>query len=120
MVPYRYFKRFSGKMYDNGNFIGDCEEVMYCKSLKFTPIWQYENIFTELRSNNFIISISDSMIPIEASYAQDYLSVTNQMIDENPYAYVKNALAVKNWVNNFKQLEMDSLSPDERYQKDDR
>ena len=114
-VPYRYFKRFNGKMYNNGKFVSNCSEVKYSYPLN-VPLEFDHSIATNNLKNNFkVLNSSDKRIPMESASAKDILSATRMTLESDIFAYVKNKEDALNWIKNYKEVEIASLSKDQRY-----
>ena len=112
-VPYRYFKRFSGKLYFKGNYVSECEEVMYCRPKNLEPVWNHKQIEKGLRTKNKILSVENSIFPLEATDISSYVNETYDILHDNPYAYIKNVEEIKYWVKNIKEKEIKSMSKSE-------
>ncbi len=112
-VPYRYFKRFSGKLYSKGDYIGECEEIMYCRPKNIEPLWDHKQIEERLRNKKKIISAENPILPLEAISISSYVNETYDILYDNPYAYIKNVEEIKYWVNNIKEDEIKSMSKSE-------
>ena len=113
-VPYRYYKRFTGEYFIDGVKIRDCYEIIYSRSLKTPPKWNHKPIKTILENKKMVMYSNNPGIPIESSNINDFVSVTLDMIDNDPYAYIDNKEEVKYWVNNVRESEINSLNFIER------
>jgi aminoglycoside 3-N-acetyltransferase len=113
-VPYRYYKRFRGDLRRNGVSIGECEEVMYSRSFNVPPEWDHGRIYPRLLDAGAITSAKHPDIPLEAANASQIFNVTSEMLEADPYAYITNVEAVKDWVDNGKESEMATLTETER------
>ncbi|NQV79667.1 MAG: AAC(3) family N-acetyltransferase [Alphaproteobacteria bacterium] len=98
-VPYRYFKRFTGALFENGVPLGPCEEIMFARSMVLPPIWAHDRIDRLLAREGVI---TPSVVPefrLESASTRDIVEITRKMLREDPYAYIANAVEVKTWVD---------------------
>ena len=116
-IPYRYYKRFSGEMFEDGAPIGPCEEVMFVRSATIPPVWDHTKIYSQLRTAGAVIASESLNIPLEAAKATKIVEVTRNMLKKDPYAFVVNVEQVRTWVKHGKSEEMDKLTPSERFTK---
>lgn len=114
-VPYRYFKRFSGALYNDGKEIGPCEEIKYSYSLRVPLDYDYIVIQRELVAQKRILACKNPLVPLESIVTSDADAVCRKVFEDDPYAIVKNKEAVKNWVETGKSDEVAALKPSERY-----
>jgi len=114
-VPYRYFKRFAGKMYNNGNFISSCSEVRYSYPLNVPLAFDYSVTTTSLKNNFEVLNSSDNNISMQSAGAKDILSASRKVLEGDIFAYVKNKEDALNWIMNYKETEILSLTEDQRY-----
>jgi len=114
-VPYRYFKRFNGRMYDKGKFISNCSQVKYSYPLNVTLELDHSIATTSLKSNFKVLNSPDKRIPMESASAKDILSATRMTLESDIFAYVKNKEDALNWIKNYKNDEISSLSRNQRY-----
>ena len=112
-VPYRYFKRFSGKLYSEGRYVSECEEIMYCRPKNIEPLWDHKQITKRLRNKKKILSAENPILPLEATSISSYVNETYDILYDNPYAYIKNVEEIKYWVNNIKNDEIKSMNKSE-------
>ena len=112
-VPYRYFKRFVGRLARGGMELGLCEETMYSRSLDVVPQFRYEAPGALLRKDGLILECSHPGIPLESARASDILRVLIRLLEEDPYAFIVNRREVERWVHCSKQEEIASLPPEQ-------
>jgi aminoglycoside 3-N-acetyltransferase len=115
-VPYRYFKRFAGKMYDNNKFISNCSEVKYSYPLITTLEFDHSITTKNLKENFKVLVSSDKRIPMESANAGDVLSAARISLKDDIFALVKNKKDALNWIENFKESEISSLSKEQKYE----
>ncbi|MFH1933652.1 MAG: AAC(3) family N-acetyltransferase [Pseudomonadota bacterium] len=114
-VPYRYYKRFSGDMFEDGVPIGPCEEVMFVRSATIPPVWNHAKVYPQLRAAGVVITSENPVIPLEAVKASKIVEVTRNMLKMDPYAYVANVEQVRAWVKHDASEEVERLTPGERF-----
>ena len=114
-VPYRYYKKFNGDMYNDGKFIHSCSEVKYSYPLQ-VPLELDHSIVTPILKKDYQTpESSDDRIFMQSAGAKDILSACNKVLSDDIYAYVKNKDNAIDWVENYKSLEVDGLSENEKY-----
>ena len=109
-VPYRYFKSFTGVMYDEGNLIGPCKEVKYSYSLNCPLDYDFSIITSQLYKQNVILSSQNPMVPLKSILTSEIDIACHAVFDNDHYAAVVNKKEVKEWVKNGKQAEINALS----------
>lgn len=114
-VPYRYYKIFSGTLYDDGKEIGPCREIKYSYSMRVPLDYDYSVIQAQLSKQKAIITCPNPLIPLESAVTSDIDIACHKIFEEDPFAIVKNRDAVEDWVKTGKNDEIAALAPDERY-----
>jgi aminoglycoside 3-N-acetyltransferase len=114
-VPYRYFKRFAGELFGDGEKIGPCEEIKYCYSLNVRPDWDYSGVLPRMQALGGIRTCENPLIPLQSLDAETIYQATESLLKDDIYAYVSNREQVKAWVANGKEAEIAALNPDERW-----
>jgi len=109
--PYRYFKRFAGELYDNGQRLGTCEEVKYSYSLRVSLDYDFSLVGKALKNT---LRCSNPLIPLQSATASEIDRACLSIFEKDPYAVVNNKEEVKAWVRNGKDAETASLTPMER------
>ena len=81
-VPYRHFKKFDGKIYDNSKYIGKCSQEHYVRSdpQKFND---YSKVNKYLFKKRFITESNFENIIAHSVNAKDIYSVTRNLIKKN-------------------------------------
>jgi len=113
-VPYRYFKRFKGRLLDDGAPLGECEEVMYVRSLTVSPEFDFTPGTRALERRGRLRSGDNPLIPVASATATDIVAIVSELLRDDPYAFIANRDAVAAWVADGKVREIASLKPDER------
>lgn len=114
-VPYRYYKRFKGEIFDNGKSLGPCEEVMYSRSLNAVPEWDITSLGPALSDAGVVLKSPNRRIPMESAKASEFHRVNEAMFAADPYVYHENVDELKAWVEDGKEAEMATLKPEERW-----
>lgn len=97
-VPYRYFKKFSGDLYADGEIIGTVEENKFCADLDVVPIFEHARVNPHLLATGDIQKSANKLIPIQSAPARSIYKVTESLLGEDPYFYVKNRDEIEQWV----------------------
>lgn len=111
-VPYRYFKRFRGKVVLSGGEERPIEETMFVRSLDvpadtdFAPATMRFEKLAELRR-------SDAPFPMQALPARTIVNISEEMIRNDPFVFVRNREEVKRWIGSRKRDEIARLSAEE-------
>jgi len=114
-VPYRYFKRFAGTLLENGQVIGDCQEIKYSYSLNVGPQFDHSGVVPIMKEMEIIRKCDNPLIPIQSSKTKALSAATHHLFNNNIYAYVKNRAEVEAWVQDGKAAEVAALAPSERW-----
>jgi aminoglycoside N3'-acetyltransferase len=115
LSPYRYYKRFSGDLYDDGRFIGRCADVLFVKSATVPCDTLYVGPESLLRERGLIRSGGDPRMLLEGARISDIIDVTVEALTSEPYFFVRNADEVRAWVRDGKAREIASLNSEQRY-----
>ena len=102
-------------MYNNGKFVSNCSEVKYSYPLNVTLEFDHSITTKSLKNNFKVLNSPDSRIFMQSASAKDILSASRIALEDDIFAYVKNKEAALNWIKNYKDVEISSLSRDQRY-----
>ncbi len=108
-VPYRYFKRFEGELFEDGRHIGRCVETLYVKSLNVPCDDHYAGPEKVLRERGLILDAGDHRFILESALIGDIVRVACELLAQQPYYFVRNREAVQAWVADGKVAEIESL-----------
>jgi aminoglycoside 3-N-acetyltransferase len=114
-VPYRYYKKFNGSLYDNGKYIRKCSEVKYSYPLSTTVKFDHSVVTPILEKKYKTNTSHDTRILFQSANAQDIVDSCMHVLSEDIYAYVSNKSEAIDWVENKKEKEISRLFPSERY-----
>ena len=89
-VPYRHFKKFDGKIYDNSKYIGKCSQEHYVRSdpQRFND---YSKVNQYLFKNGLITESNFENIIAHSVQAKDVYSVIKNLIKKNPNSLLAQA-----------------------------
>lgn len=96
-VPYRYFKVFSGQA-DFGNGMKETQCKMFVRNLDIGVKNDFSTAENALRKKNKILSIDFCKGTVEAVRASDLASVCHQLLEHDPFTWVKDK---ENILNKF-------------------
>ena len=114
-VPYRYFKKFSGTLYDNGRELGPCSEVLFTRPLKHMIEEDWSQVSNVMETRNYVSHAVNPEIPFLSVLASDVQEVCLEILAEEPYALAGNADDLRNWVRMERDAEIASLKPEQRW-----
>lgn len=115
-VPFRYYKRFQGRLLDDGDDRGACAEIMYARSLNVPPEWDISLLGRVLNERGLVLDGGVSAVPLQSAPADVVHAVNEELMGDNPYVYHTNADAVRAWVDGGgREREMAMLKPEERW-----
>jgi hypothetical protein len=114
-VPYRYFKKFSGTLYDNGKELGPCTEVLFTRPMGHMIEEDWSRVFDLIESRGQVARASNSEIPFTSVLANDVQDACLKVLREDPYALAANAEDLRQWVETEREAEIASLSPEQRW-----
>jgi hypothetical protein len=113
-VPYRYHKRFQGRLLINDVAQGDCSETLFVRPLGVDLVKGYEIIDAHVSSVESFRTSSDEEIPASSASADDITFLSMGLLAKNPYCFIQNAREVQTWVRNAMEKEIASLSAEHR------
>lgn len=97
-VPYRYFKKFSGDLFNDGVPIGIVEENKFCADLVVQPVFEHARVNPHLLATGDIQKCENKLIPLQSAPARSIYRVTEALLAKDPYFYVKNREEIEEWV----------------------
>jgi aminoglycoside N3'-acetyltransferase len=114
-VPYRYFKKFSGTLFDNGQELGPCTEVLFTRPLNHMIEEDWSQVFGVMGGRGLIDSAQNLEVPFVSVLAKDVQGVCLEVLEENPYALAANEADLRNWVETERESEIASLTLEQRW-----
>jgi aminoglycoside N3'-acetyltransferase len=115
-VDYRYFKRFSGELYDDGKSLGPCEEVLFVGPRHLNFERDHTVATNCLRSRNQEILPSNRSLPIRSGKAGTIVEASVSALEEDMFAFVRNREDVERWIEFDKDEEIASLDESARWE----
>lgn len=105
-VPWRYQKVFTGKLKKNNRIIGDCHEKKFCSS-KLTPLkYDYKPFIKEIEKARSFKKSSSNLLKLESIKSSCLDKIGKKIFNLNPWIIINNKSETKNWIKNFKKLEL--------------
>ena len=115
-VPFRYYKRFRGRLLEDGADKGPCEEVMYVRSLEVPPQWDISPLGRELNARDLVLDGGAAAVPLQSAPADAVHAVNRDLMAADPYCYHTNRDEVVAWVEGGGvERERAALAPEERW-----
>jgi len=114
-VPYRYFKRFVGHVFDDGEKIGTVDESLFVNAWDVPVEGDYSGPDEVLRERRLTRRATGLDIQLEAAAVDDIVTVLREILADDPYYLVVNKDAVKSWVRDGKAKEIAGLSETQRH-----
>jgi aminoglycoside N3'-acetyltransferase len=102
-VPYRYYKTYEGKIFNNNIFIKNIIEKKYSNYLDANIEFKYD-AFDEAMLNNEEIFFPNKVMRVKTALTKDITKNLVNLLLENPYAFIKNYKVVENWLKINKVL----------------
>ena len=108
-VPWRYFKKFEGKMYNNKKFVGYCKEIKFSSPSKINLDYDYKPLVELMRKKNIFLEGNKNFL-LESTKAKSIDLIANNFFKKSfKWKIIKNKPQVKKWIINFKKAEIDKL-----------
>jgi aminoglycoside N3'-acetyltransferase len=114
-VPYRYFKKFTGTLYDNGEELGPCTEVLFTRPMNHMIEEDWSRVFNPMESRGQVTRAKNSEIPFASVLAEDVQDACLEVLRDDPYALAANAGDLRKWVETEREAEIASLEPNQRW-----
>lgn len=113
-VPYRFYKRFPGLLMRNGTTVGPCEETMFVGSLSVRPAFNWRRIRPRIPQWGEVLRGSHPLIFVESAKASAVQGAGLSILEDDPYGLLTNADAVREWVSNDRDREIEQLPQSDR------
>jgi len=118
-VPYRYHKRFTGTLYDDGKEVGPCEEVFFVRPLGVEMEFLGKPADDRLENEGYKIRPPETEgVFVESMTVRDIIRISSEVITDDPYAMVleKDRDAVRTWIDAGNlDKEIATLGPEQKY-----
>jgi aminoglycoside N3'-acetyltransferase len=113
-VPYRYFKRFEGRMLHDGIDIGPARETLFVRSMAVPPDLDYEPATRAIETTSGYRRSGSSSFAMESALASEIQASSDRLVAADPYVFVRNVAATSAWVRDGKAAECAMLAAEER------
>lgn len=110
-VPYRYFKKFPGRLLSNGVEIGPCQETMLVRSLAVAPDFDWARIRQQLPQHGPIRTSRNPLVFAESASAAHVQAAGLHILSEDPYGLLTNSGLIRDWVSKSRSSEIMALAP---------
>ena len=105
-VPWRYFKTFEGKMYNNKKFIGYCKENKFSSPSNIVLNYDYKPLVNIMKKNKIFLK-GNSNFFLESTKTKSIDSIANNFFKKSSkWEIIKNKSQVKRWIIKFKKSEI--------------
>ena len=105
-VPWRYFKKFKGKMYRNKNFISYCTENKFSSPTKIILNYDYKPLINLMKKNKIFLKGNSKFI-LESAKTKEIDIIANHFFKKKlSWKIIKNKSEVKNWIIKLKKREI--------------
>jgi len=108
-VPWRYFKKFDGKLYQNNKFVSSISENKYSSPKTIDFEYDYSPLIKLMKKNKIIKKGSNELFNIQSALVNDIDIISKLFFENNPWEIVKDIDKVKNWIKENKKKEMLNL-----------
>ena len=99
-VPWRYFKRFTGKMYINKKFISKCEELKYSLPKSKKKLYDYYPFIKYINKSKSFCRNTSKEFRIESIKTSCLDKIGHKIFLKNPWNIVKEKKFLLNWIKN--------------------
>lgn len=84
-VPYRYYKKFSGKIIDRNHSVFNHTQYHFARIEKLNIKNDFSFLNKKLREKNMIDEIYSDQLNISTVWLNDVIKISNQIIKKDPY-----------------------------------
>jgi aminoglycoside 3-N-acetyltransferase len=113
LVPYRYHKVFGGKLEIDGEPSGAATETFYVRPRHVMPDFDYVPATEAIRRSPCHAYGGDADIFAEGADARSIIDISDGLLRDDPYAFVRNAGALQTWRAEVMEAEIGALDPSE-------
>lgn len=105
-VPWRYFKKFSGKMYKNNKFVSICEETKYSLPKVDKELYDYYPFIKYIKKSKSYKKNYNNKFKIESVKTACLDKIGRSIFLKNPWCIIKEKKFLLNWIKNerFKDI----------------
>ncbi len=105
-VPWRYKKKISSKVKINKKNLSKYSEIKFCSSNKYKLIYDYKPFVKYIEQAKSFKKSTNNLIKFESIKASCLDKIGFNIFSQNPWIIIKNIRETKNWIKNFKDLEI--------------
>ncbi len=114
-VPYRYYKRFPGKLLRDGTPIGDGLEITFAQPRMVHLDYDWRVITEVLEERGTFWVSENTSLPLSAVSCRDVVDVTQTLLARDPLSLLSTPSEAKRWIAELKDEELSGLKPEEQY-----
>jgi aminoglycoside N3'-acetyltransferase len=101
-VPWRYFKRYKGKMYLNKKFISKCEEIKYSLPKIDGELYNYYPFIKHIKKSKSFCKNDNKFFTIESVKTTCLDKIGRKIFLKDPWCIIKKRHSLINWIKNQK------------------
>lgn len=106
-VPWRYFKSFKGKMYNNKKYVGYCKENKFSSPSKIILNYDYKPLVDLMKKKKIFLK-GNSQFLLESTNTKSIDLIANNFFKRSSkWNIIKNKSEVRQWIVKFKRGEID-------------
>ena len=88
-VPWRYFKKYTGKMYLNKKFISECEETKYSLPYKYKDLYDYAPFIKYIKKSKSFLKNTQKEFKIESVKTSCLNKIAHNTFSKDPWCIIK-------------------------------
>ena len=108
-VPWRYFKKFEGKLFKGGVFLNNIIENKYSSPLSIDFLYDYSPIEELMKKNDIIKKGTSNLFSIQSALISDINLICKSFFEKNPWKIITEVEKVKTWIKEEKHIEVLNL-----------
>jgi len=101
-VPWRYFKKFEGKMYFKNKFISKCNEIKYSLPKIKGELYNYHPFIKEIKKSKSFCKNNNKEFKIESIKSSCIDKIARKIYLKDPWCIVTKKNKLMNWIKNEK------------------
>jgi aminoglycoside 3-N-acetyltransferase len=114
-VPYRYYKRFPGKLLQAGLELGPTEEIFFVRPAKVRPVFDYLTATSDIRVLPSWLGSTDPEFPMQSAQTSEIVTALRKLLEADPYAFVQNREEIVDWQTSGRAAEIQALTAEQRW-----
>jgi len=104
-VPWRYYKKFHGKLYNNNKLLGDITENKFAGPLSIKFRYDYYPVEKLMNENNIILKGKNNIFSIQSSLVSDIDIICENFFEKDPWQIIVEKNNVRSWIKEVKENE---------------